>query len=417
MCENYYPHFGGAEVVLSNLAEGYVKRGHEVSVVTHKFPQTPTQETHHGVIIKRVHSANSRYLFSFTGIWRTIKETKNIDIIQATTFNAAFPAWIAAKIRRKPVVLMVHEIWIGKWQKVTGFSWFKSAIHNLLERLIYIPNYDAYVSVSDATKKDLLSHGIKQNRIHRIYNGFDSTFWNPENFSPTQTQAIRKKYRTESEFLFFAWGRPGASKGFETLIDSMQELHKSHPHARLLMLLGSKDSYKPRYDALVQRIKDKKLEQVITIEESVPYEKLGNYILAADCVIIPSLAEGFGYTTLEAISLGTPVIVSDAGSLPEVVSGKYRMFKAGSTTELSKAMIHVMNNEFSTKEKKTFSWDETIKQYLTLYEKLLFLASSGRNVNNDNNESVAGGRSLRGSRTKDLHIERFEDAKKVKEEK
>ncbi len=377
VCENYHPHLGGAEVVLKNLAEGFTKEGNQVTVVTHHLPATAKQETHNVVVIKRVSSANSRYLFSFTAIYRTIKEAKHVDIIQATTFNGAFPAWIAAKIRRKPVVLIVHEVWIGKWQKITGFSLLKSAIHNILERLIYITNYNAYVCVSEATKRDLLAHHIPSSKIHRIYNGFDDTFWHPQNFAKNETTKVKTQHKKEDEFLFFAWGRPGASKGFETLIDAMQELVQkqqstpNQPKAKLLLLLGSKDSYKQRYDALHQKIKDKKLEPYITIGDSVPYEKLGNYILAADCVVIPSLAEGFGYTTLEAASLEKPLIISDAGSLPEVVHGKHLLFKAGSVPELTNAMMKAMNAEFHHKEKKSFSWNQTIKEYLNLYLSLI----------------------------------------------
>ncbi|MBS3127462.1 glycosyltransferase [Candidatus Woesearchaeota archaeon] len=40
ICENYYPHLGGAEVVFKNLAEGYVKRGHQVTVLTHQLQGT-----------------------------------------------------------------------------------------------------------------------------------------------------------------------------------------------------------------------------------------------------------------------------------------------------------------------------------------------------------------------------------------
>ena len=40
VCENYYPHYGGAEVVFKNLAEGSATAGHEVSVLTHRLKNT-----------------------------------------------------------------------------------------------------------------------------------------------------------------------------------------------------------------------------------------------------------------------------------------------------------------------------------------------------------------------------------------
>ena len=40
VCENYYPHIGGAEIVFQTLAEGLVKAGHQVAVVTHQLKNT-----------------------------------------------------------------------------------------------------------------------------------------------------------------------------------------------------------------------------------------------------------------------------------------------------------------------------------------------------------------------------------------
>ena len=64
ICENYIPHYGGAEVVFKNLAEGYVKLGHEVTILTHQLKNTKKREIINGVKVIRVPSLNSRYLFS-----------------------------------------------------------------------------------------------------------------------------------------------------------------------------------------------------------------------------------------------------------------------------------------------------------------------------------------------------------------
>ena len=137
ICENYHPHQGGAEVLFKNLTEGLMNTGNEVLVITHLLPKTAKQEIISGVTIKRIFSFDSRYVFSFFAIPRAILEARKHDIIQTTTFNAAFPAWIAAKICRKPAVLTVHEVWVGKWKEITGFSWWKSKLHEVLEKAVY----------------------------------------------------------------------------------------------------------------------------------------------------------------------------------------------------------------------------------------------------------------------------------------
>src|SRR3989344_5188945 len=103
--ENYIPHVGGVEVMFSQLAEGLARKGHEVDVVTHQFGMTKSFEVINGVRVHRIPCFGSRYLFTFTSIPKAMNLGKKADIIHTTTFNGAPPAWIAARIARKPSVI------------------------------------------------------------------------------------------------------------------------------------------------------------------------------------------------------------------------------------------------------------------------------------------------------------------------
>ena len=226
VCENYYPHYGGAEVLFKNLAEGLVKKGNRVAVITTLLPDTKKFEELKGVKVHRVNCFNNRYLFSFLSIPKVLKLAKKADIIQTTTFNGAPPAWWCANLTNKPVILTVHEIWIGKWKEVTEFSGIKAALHDWLERLLYFLPFDKYICVSNTTRKDLLNQGIKKEKAVTVYNGFDYTFWNPKNFSKMNGQQIRKKLNLEKKFVCFSWGRPGGSKGFQHFIKAAPKIQK-----------------------------------------------------------------------------------------------------------------------------------------------------------------------------------------------
>ncbi|MBI1968860.1 glycosyltransferase family 4 protein, partial [Candidatus Woesearchaeota archaeon] len=193
ICENYYPHRGGAEVLFKKLAESYVKRGHSVTVLTHRLRGTRAREEIGGVQIERVDSAHSRYGFTFSSICKAITLARTHDIIQTTLFNGAPPAWVAAKIAKKPVVLTVHEVWAGKWKEITGFSVIKSAVHNFLERSIYRLPFDHYICVSEETKKDLLKQQISPQKVRRIYNGLDYAFWNRKMTKKKEIQNLRER--------------------------------------------------------------------------------------------------------------------------------------------------------------------------------------------------------------------------------
>lgn len=371
ICENYLPHFGGAEVVFKNLAERYVKEGHDVSLLTHQLKGTKLEENINGVKVYRVPSFFSRYVFTFLAIPKALKLAKEADIIQTTSFNGAPPAWLAGKITKKPVTITVHEVWNGKWQEVTGFSWTKSKLHEILERCIYFLPFDKYTCVSNATRKDLLKLNIKKEKVKTIYNGLDYQFWDPNNFKDEEVQKIREKLNLKNKFVYFFWGRPGISKGFEYAIKAIKLIKKEVPNSKFVMMFGSAEKHKKKYQELMKLIEDLNLKEEIVVVKSAPYQKLGNYIKAADCVIVPSIAEGFGYTTTETVAMGTPVVVSDAGSLPEIVSGKYQIFKSKNVEDLADKVVKVARGEFLETEVKRFEWDSSVKQYLEVYQELI----------------------------------------------
>lgn len=370
VCENYFPHYGGVEVLFKNLAEGYVKRGHTVSVVTQRLEKTEKTEIINGVNIQRVYSFFSRYFFSFLAIPQVIREAREYDLIQTTTFNGAFPAWLAGRIRRKPVVMTVHEVWFKKWQEITGFSRWNSAIHNLLERTIYVLPFDKYICVSDATKKDLLKIGIEEKRVERIYNGFDYHSWNKNNFHKLEIEKIRQRWGKD-RFIYFAWGRPGASKGFEYFMRAAPSILEKVPHAVFVLMLGSVDKYKKKHRELLLLLKELNLENMFHIIDSVPYSLLGDYILAADCIVVPSISEGFGYTTVEATALEQPVLISNAGSLQEVISGKHNVFQSKNGQDLVEKAVLCAQGIYQEAPQRKFYWEDTTVNYLRIYHYLV----------------------------------------------
>src|SRR3989338_385770 len=369
VCENYYPHYGGAEVLFKNLAEGLIKKGHKVAVITTLLPGTKKFEEINGVKVHRVSCYNDRYLFSLFSIPKVLELARRADVIQTTTFNGAPPAWLSAKLTNTPVVLTVHELWIGKWKQVTDFSKIKAALHDLLERALYLLPFDKYICVSEATKKNLLQQKINPKKTVTIYNGFNYDFWHPKNFSATAAQKIRKDLNLNQKFVCFSWGRPGGSKGFQHLIKAVPYIQRKKPNAVLLLMLGSPEKYPKNYRQLTKLAS--KYPETVKIIPSLPYQQLGTMIRAADCVIIPSLSEGFGYNALEANSLGTPLVASDAGSLPEVISGKYLFFKSKNQEDLAEKIGAIAKGEWDYLPLKNFAWENCVESYLRVYSQFI----------------------------------------------
>ena len=375
VCENYLPHLGGAEVVFKNLAEGFVKLGHEVSLITHRIKGTKRYELMGGVKVYRVNCFRSRYFFSFLAIPKVLKLAKKADVIQTTSFNGAPPAWLAAKLIKKPVVITVHENWINKWSKVTDLSKISCFIHNCLEKMIYTLNYDRYICVSQATRNDIIKDVIKNKASEKkaitIYNGLDYRLWNPDNFDGNK---VREQLDIKDRFVCFSWGRPGMSKGFEYLIEALPEISAQIPNSILLLMLGSIETHRQRYEKLLQLIKKlaqrHQLENRIKIIPSVPYEQLGSFIAAADCAIVPSVSEGFGYSAIEACTMNIPLVSTNVGSLPEVVSGKFVLVNSKNPDALAEGVIKIKEKKYTSTPLKKFTWERAIQEYLNVYGEL-----------------------------------------------
>ncbi|TKJ17308.1 hypothetical protein CEE44_02110 [Candidatus Woesearchaeota archaeon B3_Woes] len=366
--ENYLPHIGGVEIIFQNLTEGLVKLGHNVSIVTHRLKGTKKFEIINGVKIYRVNCFHSRYWFTFFSILQSFKLGKKTDIIHTTTFNGAFPAWFVSKLLRKKCIITIHEVWIKKWNKLTEINWFNAKIHDVLEKPIYLLNFNKYVCVSKSTQNQLLGIGINKNKTKVIYNGIDYNHWNPKKYN---RKRLRKKLSLEKNFVYMFTGRPGISKGLEYLIKAVPLISKKIPNAKLLAIMSKDKAYSKRYNDILNLIKKLKIKNKVIIHDPVSYKELPNYVKASDCVVVPSLAEGFGFAAVEACAMRKPVIISNIDSLPEVISGKYILVKPKNPESITKGIEKIYHNQIIKSELKRFELKDNIRNYLKVYKEIL----------------------------------------------
>jgi D-inositol-3-phosphate glycosyltransferase len=364
--ENYIPHIGGVEMVFKNLAEGLARKGHDITIITHRPKNTEKYEELNGVKIHRINCLQSRYLFSFLAIPRVLMEARKADIIHTTTFNGAFPAWIASKLTGKKCVITVHEVWIGKWKEYTTMSSIEAGLHNFLERLIHILQFDRYAAVSNSTKQQLLDIGKSPEKTITVYNAVDYGYFDPKKHSG---KAVREEYDLEGKFVCLTYGRPGPSKGIEYALKAVPLVNI--PKFKHIFILSKDRQYILKLRKLKSLIKELHIENKIILIEPVPHKMLPKYIRAADCVVVPSLSEGFGYTAAEACALGIPVVATRTTSLPEVVSGKYLLVNPKSSEEIATAVERVYHKKYNKTPLRRFTLEKNISGYLKIYRELV----------------------------------------------
>jgi glycosyltransferase involved in cell wall biosynthesis len=109
----------------------------------------------------------------------------------------------------------------------------------------------------------------------------------------------------------------------------------------------------------------------VHIQHNLPKEALYDSITSSHCVVFPSYSEGFCFAAVESIALGVPVIVSDRGALPEVVSRKHLVVTELTSDAFCDALTQAMNEAWNSTELKVFSVEDTIRGYLELFDEVL----------------------------------------------
>ena len=365
--EYYYPHMGGGETLVQQLAEGLASRGHDVCVITSQLPGTDREQTLNGVRISRVPVPRfgDRYWFTILGIRRIMKAAAEADIIQAATYNGAITAWLAAKIKKKPVVLFPFEVLRGLWHKI-GLNPAAAMTYRIFEEAILALPYDSYSCISESTRSVLLKSRISPEKAFVAYPGIDYELFDPDKAG--NRDEIRASLGIdENTFLYMYTGRPGVVKGVEHLLAAVPEISRRIPHSRLLLLLSSTPP--PKYREAMKLVSA--LGRDVILMEPVPRQQLPRYFHASDCVIVPSLNEGFGFTCAEACAMGKPVVATTAGSLPEVISGKFVSIPPQDSGAIADAVERVFAGDYETSELKRFEWEDAVEKHIETFHRLL----------------------------------------------
>ena len=275
-----------------------------------------------------------------------------------------------AKKYKKPSVLTVYEVRGCKWFWTDVF--YRSLIYFAVEQYSCRQRFDAYHCISDATKKDFQHYCGKRRNAQRVYLANDMGLAG----CPVDPDfKIREFFKLKNEFVILYYGRPGRTKGVYVLEKAICLLKKRGvdlSSVRFCFLLGNEPK-RPRREFL-NRMREDGLRGVVRVRPSVPRDSLAACIRQADCVVVPSLTEGFGFSALETCQSGTPLIYSDGGSLPEVAYGKCRSFENRNASDLADKLEAVISGDedaFEQVPEKHFSREAMLDGIEEIYKGLV----------------------------------------------
>jgi len=354
--ENFYPKIGGAEFLFFNIANRLVQNGNAVRVITAKLPNTKKYEKLNGIEIYR-YTWPSLLEHSYPLKKNLVKHIEWSDVVHTTTYTAAIPTLSVSKKCHKKCIITVHEVLGNKWFLVENpilALFFKH-----FEKAVVKKSYDAWHVVSEATKKDLMLTGIDANKIICAYPGIDNE---PFTQNPGIIQSV---FGTNKKCILF-YGRYGKTKGINVLLQAISLAQNNFPQDIFFGIITDKPN-----EAKRDRDKLNISSNLVNISDKLPRKDLLGCVKNALFVVVPSLTEGFGFTTAETCNLETPIVASNAGSLPEVVSGRYLIFNNGDPVDLQEKIKQALKNQFKKTPKKTFLWSKTVKDIESAYKSVL----------------------------------------------
>ncbi|MES2937379.1 MAG: glycosyltransferase family 1 protein [Pseudomonadota bacterium] len=207
-------------------------------------------------------------------------------------------------------VVTVHDIipalrWAGK---LAGTPRGSYPLLNKLS-LSALRRARALISVSQSTARDLVAHcGIEAERIHVVPLGLSPRFRPAD---PRDRPALRARLGLPQDGRLVLISGDAFYKNHGTCLAVLRALHEGGTPVTLVRL-------GPRGAEWQRLLAASGLEAGVIELQHLPGADVPALYNAVDCLLFPSLYEGFGWPVLEAMACGVPVVCSNAGSLPEV---------------------------------------------------------------------------------------------------
>jgi glycosyltransferase involved in cell wall biosynthesis len=396
---------GGLGTYAEYITREYVSMGNDVTVFTLNPGNLKTREIMKGVEVHRPLVADASNVFPMFVVddlkkWGTNirlfnnifiynvlsaskfinsmlkKEGLNYDVVCVHDWLSSVSGLMVKNETHVPVAFHVHST---EWGRAGGQG---SEVVSHLEWATS-QKVDKIVTVSHAMQEDLARHGWPKSKISVVWNGVDPDEYSPSKCEPMEVEEIRSKYdiKPEEKMIMFL-GRLTWVKGVTNLIQAMPTVLSEYPSAKLV-ILGKGEQ---QNDILETASRLGISERVACRFEFVPERERILHYAASDVCIFPSVYEPFGIVSLEAMSMGKPIIVGAQGVVgfrEQVVpygpdqNGVH--VNGGSAADIAWGIKEVLCDPNRAKRwgengrkrvLQYFTWREAAKQTLQIYENL-----------------------------------------------
>lgn len=337
------PEGGGSEVYIEQLARRWARFGHRVTLVCAAHDHAPATEERAGVRILRRGSKLSVYSKARAMLRRGELDPVNV-VVDTQNGLPFFAPWAS----RAPTVVLVHHVHREQWPVVydpirARVGWFIESV--VAPRAL---RSCRYVAVSEATRAELIDHGVKPDAITVVHNGIDAL---PDTgVAPDPAPRI------------LVLGRLVPHKRVEHVIDAAAALRSGHP-GLTVAIVG--DGWWA--DELRDAAQRAGVNDIVEFTGHVDEQEKAVQVSRAWVLALPSVKEGWGLVVMEAASRGVPTVAyADAGGVGEsIVDGQTGILVQGGAGEFTATLDRILSDDderarlgrAAQLRSREFSWD------------------------------------------------------------
>lgn len=226
-----------------------------------------------------------------------------------------------------------------------------------------IKRADKIITISQFSKGQIVKHfGVTPEDIIVIPCAADEKRFYPIADRAGVQRRVCPKYGIDGKYFLYL-GNLEPRKNITRLIEAYSIAVKKKSDLPLLVIAGGKSW---QYKEIFDKVKSFDLSDKVIFTGYVDDDDVVLLMNGAEAFCFPSLYEGFGMPPLEAMACGTPVIVSNTTSLPEVVGECGISVDPYNVSEISDALIKMTDAEFNKEQRiagieraKAFSWKKS----------------------------------------------------------
>lgn len=287
------------------------------------------------------------------------------QVLDTQNIQSKFYASLAASITHVALVSTINS-W---YENEHGDTSTRGKIYTTLE-LATNRNLALYITVSEKDRNMLFRSGISENKIELIYNAVDTALPMPDsNFLRTQLNL------PSDALICLAVGRLVRVKGYDVLIEAIKEAATEIPNL-IGIIIGEGEIR----EELTHQIEAAGLHGRMLLPGYLPRESILPALASCDIFAMPSRYEGTPIALLEAGSVACPIIASNAGGMPELVSHEEHalLVSPENSHALAQAIIrlakdHTLSKHLGEKAqiqvREKFSLEKQVEATMNAYQK------------------------------------------------